>query len=340
MSGFSKSITALAATAILMSCAGVASAKPKRVKTKKIAPTEQAEPSKRVKPSEQTAPIRHVRQEPDLSPRQYFPIKAVQPLTPEIEQTLLPKDSFKECETCPEMVVVPRGTFMMGTPLDEPYRDKGEGPAHAVTIARPFAVARFTISFDEWDACLADGGCNGVKGDERGFGRGRMPADGVNFEAAKSYLAWLSRKVGRTYRLPSEAEREYFTRAGSTTPFWFGKTITPQDANYDARNNYPGGPYGDASKGPRPVDSYLPNPFGLYQVSGNVHEWTEDCYNKRYNEDAPVDGSAWLDGDCGRRMVRGGGWNGSASSQRAGNRENDIASIGLSFRVVRTLAVP
>jgi formylglycine-generating enzyme required for sulfatase activity len=117
-----------------------------------------------------------------------------------------------------EMVVVPRGSFMMGTPADEPYRIKGEDPVHKVTIAKPFAVGRFTISFDEWDACLADDGCNGVKGDDRVFGRGRLPAHGINFESAKSYLAWLSRKVSRTYRLPSESEREYYPRPGSERP--------------------------------------------------------------------------------------------------------------------------
>jgi formylglycine-generating enzyme required for sulfatase activity len=119
-----------------------------------------------------------------------------------------------------------------------------------VNIPRPFAVARFKISFDEWDACLADGGCGGIRGDDNGFGRGRLPAYGISFEAAKAYLAWISRKVGRTYRLPSESEREYFTRAGTTTPFWFGKTISAQQANYSASIPYANGPRGEDSKGP------------------------------------------------------------------------------------------
>ena len=199
----------------------------------------------------------------------------MQPLTPELEQALKAKDSFKECDVCPEMVVVPKGSFMMGTPADEPDRSKGEDPIHRVSFAKPFAVGRFTISFDEWDACLADGGCGGIKGDDKGFGRGRMPAQGINFEAAKLYLAWLSKKVGRTYRLPSESEREYFTRAGTTTPFWFGNTITAQNASYKASIPYGNGPRGVDSKGPAVVDSYAPNPFGLYQVHGNVFEWTE-----------------------------------------------------------------
>ena len=318
MSVTSKLLAALAAT-LAISLASGAFAKTRHVRAK---PSEQAQP-------EPPAPL----------PRQIIPEKGVQPLTPELEQALKPKDSFKECEFCPEMVVIPKGSFVMGTPADEPYRLKGEDPQHIVNIPKPIAVGRFSITFDEWDACLADGGCGGNKGDDGGYGRGRMPAAGIDFEAAKSYLAWLSRKVGRTYRLPSESEREYFTRAGTTTPFWFGKTISSQNANYDARNNYPGGPHGEASKGPKPVDSYLPNKFGLYQVTGNVEEWTEDCYNKRYNEDTPSDGSPWLEGDCTRRMLRGGGWMGVALAQRSGSRNNFPVGTLNSFRVVRTLAV-
>jgi len=226
------------------------------------------------------------------------------------------------------------------TPANEPDRFKGEDPIHRVGFAKPFAVGRFTISFDEWDACRADGGCGGIKGDDKGFGRGRMPAQGINFEAAKLYLAWLSRKVGRTYRLPSESEREYFTRAGTTTPFWFGNIITAQDANYRASIPYGSGPHGADSRGPVVVDSYAPNPFGLYQVHGNVFEWTEDCFNKRYSEDTPTDGSPWLEGDCHKRMLRGGTWDWSANMVRAGYRESAIVDGGgYSFRVVRTLNV-
>jgi tripartite-type tricarboxylate transporter receptor subunit TctC len=226
----------------------------------------------------------------------------------------------------------------MGTPATEVNRYKGEDPLHRATIARPFAVARFAITFDQWDTCLADGDCNDDKGDDHGFGRGRMPAQGISFEAAKSYLAWLSRKVGRTYRLPSETEREYFARAGTSTPFWFRKTISQQDANYQAGTPYANGPRGVNSKGPAVVDSYPPNPFGLYQVHGNVMEWTEDCLNKRYTEDTPTDGAPWLEGDCTKRMTRGGLWGWSADKSRAGRRDDAHIGSGVSFRVVRTLA--
>ncbi|HEY8873558.1 MAG TPA: formylglycine-generating enzyme family protein [Stellaceae bacterium] len=270
------------------------------------------------------------------TPAQIFPA-GIHPLTPEREQSLRPKDSFKECDICPEMVVVPKGSFTMGTPTSEPDRSVGEDPLHRVNIARPFAVARFKISFDDWDACLADGGCDGIRGDDNGFGRGRLPAYGISFEAAKSYLAWISRKVGRTYRLPSESEREYFTRAGTTTPFWFGKTISAQQANYAALAPYANGPRGEDSKAPKLVDAYAPNKFGLYQVHGNGWEWTEDCYNKRYTKDTPADGSPWLEGDCTKRMVRGGAWNWSASMLRSGYRYEVYAGGGYGFRVVRTL---
>src|SRR3984893_4406998 len=215
-----KLLAAFAAGALAISLGGAASAKSKRVRPE---PTPLAE----------TMPA------PTAPSRQFFAAKGVQPLTPEIEQSLKPKDSFEECENCPEMVVVPKGSFLMGTPVSEVDRYKGEDPLHRVSFARPFAVGRFTISFDEWDACLADGGCDGNKGDDHELGRGRLPAQGISFEAAKSYLAWLSRKVGRTYRLPSESEREFFTRAGTTTPFWFGNTISPPNANYAAATPMP-----------------------------------------------------------------------------------------------------
>ena len=313
-------LTVLLVAALAISLSGSASAKSKRVRPKP-APAAEATP----------AP-------PAAPPRQFFAAKGVQPLTPEIEQALKPKDSFKECENCPEMVVVPKGSFIMGTPITEVDRFKGEDPLHRVSFARPFAVGRFSVTFDEWDACLADGGCDGNKGDDR-FGRGRMPAAGITFDMAKSYLAWLSRKVGRTYRLPSESEREYFARAGTTTPFWFGNTISPLDANYDARAPYANGPRGVASTGPVVVDSYAPNPFGLYQVHGNVWEWTEDCFNKRYTEDTPTDGAPWLEGDCTKHMVRGGIWNWSADKSRSGYRDDQYFGSGNSFRVVRTLNV-
>ena len=314
-----KFLVALTAAILAASAGGNASAKSKRVRPRPAPPVE----------ATQTPPA--------APPRQFFAVQGMQPLTPEIEQSLRPKDSFKECDACPEMVVVPKGWFTMGTPATEPERDTGEGPQHRVTIAKPFAVGRFAITGDEWEACVDDHACDPRFARKPGPGEGRMPAPGLSFDAAKAYLAWISKKAGRTYRLPSESEREYFTRAGTTTPFWFGKTISSQNASYRPSMSYNDGPRGVDLKGPMPVDSYAANPFGLYQVSGNTTEWTEDCYNKRYTEDTPVDGSPWLEGDCTQRMIRGGAWDGWPGSLRSGYRDKTVAIGSSGLRVVRTL---
>ena len=161
-----------------------------------------------------------------------FP-SGVTPLSPERERALKPKDTFKECDTCPEMVVVPAGSFMMGSPASEEDRSPHEGPQHRVTFRPAFAVGKFAVTFDEWDACVADGGCNGYRPKDEGWGRGKRPVINVSWNDAKAYVAWLSRKTGKTYRLLSEAEREYVTRAGTTTPFWWGSSISTSQANYD-----------------------------------------------------------------------------------------------------------
>ena len=168
---------------------------------------------------------------------------------------------------------------MMGSPASETERTPREGPQHRVTFARPFAVGKFAVTFDEWDACVADGGCNGYKPKDEGWGRDKRPVINVNWDDAQAYVAWLSRKTGKTYRLLSEAEREYVTRAGTTTPFWCGPSISTSQANYDGNHTYGSGSKGEYRQKTMPVDSFQPNPWGLYQVHGNVWEWTEDCLN-------------------------------------------------------------
>lgn len=173
---------------------------------------------------------------------------------------------------CPEMVVVPRGTFTMGAPPKEADRDADEGPQHRITIARPFAVGRFAVTFDEWDACAAGGGCNRYWPDDRGWGRGRLPVIGINWNDAKAYVDWLSRKTGRTYRLLSESEREYVARAGTATPFWFGRTVSPQQANYNSTFPYANGPRGEPRRKTVSVDTFPPNGSGSIRctaMSGN-----------------------------------------------------------------------
>ena len=168
-----------------------------------------------------------------------------------------------------EMVVVPAGEFIMGSPESEEERYSDEGPQREVTFGQRFAVGRFAVTFEEWDACVADGGCNGYRPDDEGWGRGRRPVINVSWDDAQAYAAWLSRKTGKTYRLLSEAEWEYVVRAGTTTPFWWGASISLQQANYDGNYTYGSGPKGEytsvrgirsASKG-RSTSSHLRRPL-------------------------------------------------------------------------------
>jgi formylglycine-generating enzyme required for sulfatase activity len=261
------------------------------------------------------------------------------------ECALKPKDVFKECDKCPEMVVAPAGSFMMGAADAEQERaaeDGGlrEGPQHNVAIARQFAVGRFAVTFEQWDACVADGGCNGYKPADQGWGREQRPVVNISWNDAKAYIAWLSKKTGKTYRLLTEAEREYVARAGTTTPFWWGNTISTGQANYDGSYVYGGGSKGIFRGMTFPVDSFEPNPFGLFQVHGNVLEWVEDCQHETY-QGAPADGSAWATGgDCSRRLMRGGGWSFDPRDLRSAARYSTVPDRRVlvnGFRLARTL---
>jgi formylglycine-generating enzyme required for sulfatase activity/lysophospholipase L1-like esterase len=252
---------------------------------------------------------------------------------------LKPKDSFKDCPDCPEMVVVPAGSFTVGSPHREPERSNDEAQVR-VSIAEPFAVGKYALTFDEWDACLADGGCNGYKPNDQGWGRGKQPVINVNWDDAKAYTVWLSRKTGKTYRLLSEAEREYATRAGTTTPFWWGSSINPKQANYDGNYTYDGsGSKSGYRRRTVSVDSFEPNPWGLYNVHGNVWEWAEDCWNES-NSGNPGDGSARTTGDCARRVVHGGSWFDDPKHLRSAGRTgrtSGFQGVNQGFRLARTL---
>jgi formylglycine-generating enzyme required for sulfatase activity len=249
---------------------------------------------------------------------------------------LMPKDSFRDCSNCPEMVVVPAGSFTMGSPAYEPERNNDEAQV-GVSIRVPFAVGKYAVTFDEWDACVADGDCNGYKPVDQGWGRGKHPVINVDWDDAKAYVYWLSGKTDKVYRLLSEAEREYVARARTTTPFWWGSAITPRQANYNGNFAYGGSPLGEYLRQTLLVDSFEPNPWGLYQVHGNIWEWTEDCSNGS-NVSNPGDGRARTTGGCGARAVRGGSWFSlpsllrSAYRRGAGGRGDDRG-----FRLARTL---
>jgi formylglycine-generating enzyme required for sulfatase activity len=253
-------------------------------------------------------------------------------------------ESFQDCidNDCttkgPEMVVVPAGSFMMGANSDQHGRAE-EDPQHNVTINRPFAVGKFAVTFAEWDTCVADGGCGGYKPSDQGWGRGDRPVIRVGWDDAKAYAAWLSKKTGKSYRLLSDAEREYVARAGTTTPFWWGTTIGTDQANYAGIYTYEGGRKGEFRGKTVQVKSFQTNPWGLYQVHGNVWEWCEDVWHDNYN-DAPTDGGAWSkDGDNSRRVLRGGSWFDYPGWLRAASRRGDqpvIRYSNVGFRLART----
>ena len=234
-------------------------------------------------------------------------------------------DTFQDCGTCPQMVVVPAGSFMMGSPSHEEARRASEVPVHQVTIAQPFAVGVYEVTFAEWEACASGGGC-GHRPDDEGWGRGQRPVIHVNWDDAQAYVRWLSQQTGESYRLLSEAEWEYAARAGTTTPFHFGESISPSQANYDGDYTYGGGGRGQDRQQTVPVGSFGPNPFGLHDVHGNVWEWVQDCWNENYNG-APSDGRAWEVGDCSRRVLRGGSWYYEPRVLRSANRFRNTADI-------------
>jgi formylglycine-generating enzyme required for sulfatase activity len=224
-----------------------------------------------------------------------------------------PGRSIRDCAGCPEMVVVPAGEFMMGSPETERGRNKDEGPQHKVTIAQPFAVGKFEVTFAEWDACVADNGCKHKPGDET-WGRARRPVINVSWDDAKEYVGWLSRKSGKPYRLLTEAEWEYaargVTKVSDPHPaFSTGPTIGYKQANYDANFVYgKGGQQGVFRQKTLDVGSLPKNAFGLHDMHGNVWEWVEDCYRDSY-KGAPANGSAVTAGECTLRILRGGSWN-------------------------------
>lgn len=243
--------------------------------------------------------------------------------------------AFAQCRDCPEMVVIPPGQFVMGSSQQERRAlgvlamfDKMEEPRHTVRIGYRYAVGRYAVTFDQWDACVADGGCGGYVPADAGWGRGRRPVINVNYADAQGYVAWLSKRTGQKYRLLSEAEWEYAGRAGTDTYYPFGNAIDPAKANY-----------GNNLDRTTPVGSYRPNRFGLYDMTANVAQWVQDCHHDDY-VGAPADGSAWVSGPCTLRNVRGGGWSLSGWSVRVAQRIGDppgARNNHLGFRVARDL---
>ena len=256
---------------------------------------------------------------------------------------------FRDCSACPEMVVVPPGTFLMGSPASEQGRDDDEGPQHPITVATAFAVGVYEVTFAEWDACFQAGGCGDRLVDDAGYGRGRRPVINVSWENAQAYLSWLSQETGVEYRLATEAEWEYLARAGTVTARYWGASPSGQceNANGYDRNGHEEFNLGrepaecsDGSPSTAPVGSYGANAFGIYDSLGNVWEWTQDCWRPSY-AGATGDVSAWESGECSARVLRGGSWADRPGALRSSSRFRFSSGIRRSsyagFRVVRSI---
>jgi formylglycine-generating enzyme required for sulfatase activity len=252
--------------------------------------------------------------------------------TPAMARALKTKQPFKDCAQCPEMIVVPPGTFLMGSSQLELNKDRLDnmGPQRKVSIGYWLAVSRFEATFDEWDACAAHGDCDGKITSP--FGRGRLPVFNVSWDDAKRYVEWLARITRQPYRLLSEAEWEYAARAGSTTEYPWGNEVGKGNAVCEIC----GTPWD--KKQPAPVGSLAPNAFGLHDMHGNVFEWVEDCAGN-YDQ-APSDGSPLKSSDCTLRIVRGGSWIRGAAEMRSSHRIRaaiELRNLNIGFRVARTL---
>jgi len=224
-----------------------------------------------------------------------------------------------------EMIAIPGGSFVMGSPTTEAQRENNENHQHTVNIS-PFFMGKYEVTQEQWQVVMENNPSN--------FQGAKLPVEQVSWNDAVEFCQKLSQKTGKSYRLPSEAEWEYACRAGTKTPFHFGETITPDLVNYG------GWPYGSAQWGlyreqTTDVGSFPPNAFGLYDMHGNVWEWCSDRWHNNYNG-APTDGSSWETGTNNNRVLRGGSWNCNAADCRSAYRSgygagNHNSKIG--FRV-------
>ena len=254
------------------------------------------------------------------------------------------KDAFRDCPDCPEMIVVPAGEFIMGSPPSERGRNPDEGPQRKVAFARPFAAGKYEVTFAQWDACVAQAGCTHKPGDND-WGRGKRPVINVSWNDARQFVSWLAKTTGKPYRLLTEAEWEYACR-GSTEaidrppPFSTGLTINPNQANYDGNFIYGASPkMGIYRQKTLEVGSFKPNAFGLHDMHGNVWEWVEDCYKDSY-AGAPTDGSAVKESSCKLNILRGGAWNYYPQLLRSAYRYASAPSVRMEnagFRVARPM---
>ena len=263
--------------------------------------------------------------------------------------------TFRDCDRCPEMVVLPRGRFVMGSPVTEVGRGKDEGPQRTVEVDYDLAVGKYEVTFDEWGQCASDSNgrnCDWYDPPTSGWDGGRQPVMMVSWGRAQLYVQWITKKTGKAYRLLTEAEWEYAARGGATTRYFFGDCFDPKKANVFMQ--FPGD-VGAASSGepcgggswlpalrPVPVGTFPPNAFGLYDMAGNVLEWVQDCWKSNYSGLSANARIAYEPIGCLRRVHRGGAWESSAAGARSAARTYALPLFSeftnrVGFRIARTL---
>ena len=234
--------------------------------------------------------------------------------------------AVRDCPQCPALVLIQPGSFMMGAKGVFPF----EEPVHSVTIRSPFYIGQYEVTFAEWDACVADGACSYAP-PAQDRASNSQPVTNVGWDDVQQYIAWLKKKTGKNYRLPSESEWEYAARAGGQTTYPWGDKMEPNRANCTGCND-------PKNRRTVAVGSYPPNGFGLYDMAGNAAEWVEDCWAENYAS-APADGSAWTKPNCRERVLRGGSYNNDARYMRSASRfkyDYDVRYEANGFRVART----
>jgi len=244
-----------------------------------------------------------------------IPAEAAEPIIEEAAPSSpVAGKTFRDCESCPLMATLPGGAFTMGSPSSEAGHNAYEGPQREVTV-KSFAIGVYEVTNAEWKACVDDGACK----EKPSPGAERFPALFLSWRDAADYASWLSKKSGRKYRLPTEAEWEYAARAGAATPYWWGEKFERAKV---------------AKDGAAAVGSLDANAFGLYDVAGNAREWVADCYVNNFTR-APTDGAAVTDGDCGRRVIRGGSWESAPADTRVANRSRIDIGVRARYMGVR-----
>jgi formylglycine-generating enzyme required for sulfatase activity len=240
---------------------------------------------------------------------------------------------FRDCPDCPEMVVIPAGTAIMGSLPTDPDRTSEETPQHLIRLAQPLGVGRYPVTRAEFATYARD--TVGTDSVARTWfeATDRDPAVMITWGEASDYAEWLSRRTGQHYRLPTEAEWEYAARGGTQTRYWWGDDIGRGNADCGmCRSRWDG-------RSTSPVGSFSPNPFGVYDMLGNVYEWVADCYWRDYSGASEDASTAFENADCGQRVLRGGSWMSNPDDVRAAARfelDPTVRQDVVGFRVVRT----